>query len=150
MVTSWASTAEATLLYDPKEPRTFYSARWNSATNPDLAFAKWHNNQPFPVRHILDMFPRSHHRSSRITIPSLVQPVQGNFRKANWAGFTTLVNKAAAGLPLPCHNNLNDAYNSYCKMLQAATKKTIPHGICKAYVPCWDVECEDLQKHKPA
>ena len=84
-----ASTAEATLLYDPKEPHTFYSAQWNSTTNPDLAFAKWHNNQPFPVRHIPDMFPRSHHRPSLITIPSLVQPVQGRdasllcFRKAN-------------------------------------------------------------------
>ena len=70
-----------------------------------------------------------------------VQPVQGrdakrwNFRKANWAGFTALVNKAAAGLPPPCHNDLNDAYNSYCKMLQAAAKKTIPRGIRKAYVP---------------
>ena len=41
----WASTAEATLLYNPKEPRTFYSPRLNSTTNPDLAFAKWHNNQ---------------------------------------------------------------------------------------------------------
>ena len=36
----WASTAEVTLLYDPKEPRTFYSARWNSTINPDLEFAK--------------------------------------------------------------------------------------------------------------
>ena len=88
----WASTAEVTLLYDPKEPRTFYSARSNSSTNPDLAFEKWHNNQPLPVRHILDMFPRSHHRPSLITIPSLFQPVQGrdanrwNYRKANFAG----------------------------------------------------------------
>ncbi|CAM4690332.1 unnamed protein product [Leuciscus chuanchicus] len=101
---------------------TFYSARWNSTTNPDLAFPKWHNNQPLPVRHILDMFPRSHHRPSLITIPTMVQPVQGrdakrwNFRKANWAGFTTLVNQAAAGLPHQCHS----------KMLLAAAKKNIP------------------------
>ena len=61
-----------------------------------------------------------------------------------WAGFTAQVNKAAAGLPPQSHNDLNDAYNSYCKMLQAAAKKTIPRGIRKAYVPCWDVECEDL------
>lgn len=39
----WASTADATLLYDPKEPRTFYSARWNSTTNPNLALAKCRN-----------------------------------------------------------------------------------------------------------
>ncbi|TKS82867.1 hypothetical protein D9C73_016976 [Collichthys lucidus] len=40
----WASTVDAILLYDPKEPCTFYSAQWNSTTNPDLAFAKCHNN----------------------------------------------------------------------------------------------------------
>lgn len=94
LLVDWASTADATLLYDPKEPRTLYSARWNSTTNPDLAFAKCHNNQPLPVRRILDMLARSHHRPSLITILSLVQPVQGrdakrwNFRKANWVGFT--------------------------------------------------------------
>ena len=35
-----ASVVDATLLYDPKEPSTFYSARWNCNTNPDLAFSK--------------------------------------------------------------------------------------------------------------
>lgn len=96
------------------------------------------------------MFPRSHHRPSLITIPSLVQPVQGrdvkrwNFRKANWAGFTEQVNNTAAGLPHPCPNNLNDAYDSYCKMLLAAAKNNIPRGVRKAYVPCWDDECEHL------
>lgn len=54
------------------------------------------------------------------------------------------MNKAVAGLPHPCSNNLNDAYDSYCKMLLGAAKKNIPRGIRKAYVPCWDDECEDL------
>lgn len=132
VLVDWASTVDATLLFDPKEPHTFYSARWNTTTNPDLAFAKWHNNHSIPVRRILAMFPQSHHRPSLITIPSLVQPVQGrdvkrwNFRKANWAGFTKQVNNAAAGLPHPCPNNLNGAYDSFCKMLLAAAKNNIP------------------------
>lgn len=149
VLVNWASTVDATLLYDPKEPCTFYSARWNSTTNPDLAFVKW-NTQPLPVRCTLDIFPRSHHRPSLITIPSMVQATQGknvkrwNFRKANWAGFTKQVSEAAASLPPPCSNNLNDAYDSYCKMLLAAAKNNIPRGVRKAYVPCWDKECEIL------
>ena len=38
-LSDWASSAEAVLLYDPKEPPSFFSARWNTYTNPDLAFA---------------------------------------------------------------------------------------------------------------
>ena len=45
---------------------------------------------------------------------------------------------------LPCPNNRNDAYDSYCKMLLAAAKNNIPRGVRKAYVPCWDDECEHL------
>ena len=33
----WASANNLTRLYNPKEPDSFHSARWNSGTNPDLA-----------------------------------------------------------------------------------------------------------------
>ncbi|CAM4567709.1 unnamed protein product [Leuciscus chuanchicus] len=52
---------------DPKEPPSFFSARWNTHTNPDLAFAVWHTAQK-PERRVLDRFPRSHHRPSIIKI----------------------------------------------------------------------------------
>lgn len=29
-------------------------------------------------------------------------------------------------------------------MLLPAAKYNIPHSVCKAYVPCWDDECEHL------
>ena len=64
--------------------------------------------------------------------------------KANWVGFTQQVNMTTAGLPHPRPTNLNSAYDSYCKMLLAAAKKNFPRGVRKAYVPCWDDECEDL------
>lgn len=124
-------------------------------TNPDLAFA---NSQSLPVRHILDMFPWSHYQPSLITIPSVVQSVQGrdvkrwNFRKANWERFTQHVNRAAASLPPPCSNNLNEAYESYCKMLLTAAKKNIPHGIHKAYIPAGMTNVKTyfipMQKHR--
>ncbi|KAL6463757.1 hypothetical protein MHYP_G00281480 [Metynnis hypsauchen] len=55
------------------EPPSFFSACWNSYTNPDLAFC----TDLKPERHVLDRFPRSHHRPSIIKVPSLVQPVAG-------------------------------------------------------------------------
>lgn len=77
-------------LHDPEELWTSCSAQWLSLNN----------------------------------IPLLAQPMKGrdvktwNFRKANWVDFTKQVNKAASGLPHPCYNNLDNAYDSYCKMLQ--------------------------------
>ena len=44
-LSDWASTAEAVLLYDPKEHPSFFSARWNTYTNPDLAFAVYLGSQ---------------------------------------------------------------------------------------------------------
>ena len=38
-LSDWASSAEAVLLYDQKEHPSFFCTRWNTYTNPDLAFA---------------------------------------------------------------------------------------------------------------
>jgi len=146
----WSSSADAVLLFDPKEPHSFISGRWNTETNPDLAFAKVTGNEPLPVRRILDRFPRSQHRPSLITIPSLVQPTEGkpvrrwNFRKANWPDYGRAINTAAEFLPVPSACNINEAYEAYCQVLLDAAKKHVPRGVRKNYVPCWDVECEEL------
>ena len=146
----WASSVDAVLLFDPKEPHSFTSGRWNSETNPDLAFAKASGQEPFPERRVLDRFPCSQHRPSLITTPSLVQSTEGkpvrrwNFRKANWPLFAKSTNTTADSLPVPCTSNIDEAYKAYCKMLTDAAKKHIPRGVRKNYVPCWDKECEVL------
>ena len=63
---SWTSAAGLQLLYDPKQPDSFYSGRWKSATNPDLAFA---NISPSLERLVLNLFPNhniDHHSSHRL------------------------------------------------------------------------------------
>ena len=146
----WASVVDATLLYDPKEPSTFYSARWNCNTNPDLAFSKHSPQEAMSVRRILDRFPRSHHRPSLITTSSLIHTIGGrpvlrwHFRKAKWDDFENAVNALAENLPLPTRINLDDAYSAYCRVLLTAAGKHIPRGRRPAYVPCWDAECEAL------
>ena len=72
-----------------RSPPSVFSARWNTYTNQDLAFAVGRSCDPKPERRIIDRFPRSHHRPSIIKVPSLVHPIAGkpvkrwNFRKAN-------------------------------------------------------------------
>ena len=48
---------------------SFYSGRWNTGTNPDLAFTSIGPNSCLPDRHVLDKFPRLQHRPSLITPP---------------------------------------------------------------------------------
>ena len=61
-------------------------------------------------------------------------------KKANWTGFSQYLEEAAAGL-----TNLNGVYDLHCKMMLAAANTSLMvYSVCKAYVPCWDDEHQDL------
>ena len=53
----WASINCLALLYNAKDAASFYSGRWNTGTNPDLAFASVGPNSRLPDRRVLDKFP---------------------------------------------------------------------------------------------
>ena len=55
----WASINCLALLYNPKNAASFYSSRWNTGTNPDLAFTSIDPNSRLLDRHVLEKFPRS-------------------------------------------------------------------------------------------
>ena len=86
---AWASPNNLALLHNPKDEPSFHSGRWNTGTNPDLAFTTVGPDSRLPYRRVLEKFPRSQHRPSLITPPRLSLPVPGrpvkrwNFRKAN-------------------------------------------------------------------
>ena len=63
----WASINCLALLYNAKDAASFYSGRWNTGTNPNLAFASVSPNSRLPDRRVLEKFPRSQHRPSLIT-----------------------------------------------------------------------------------
>ena len=59
---SWlASINSLALLYNAKDAACFYSNRWNTGTNPELAFASVGPYSRLPDRHVLEKFPRSQH-----------------------------------------------------------------------------------------
>jgi len=146
----WASTNNLTLLHDPKEPDSFHSARWNSGTNPDLAFVSTTDDQRAPTRRVLEKFPRSQHRPSLITSSPLVasttsRPVRRwNFRKADWDKFNQITNDTTSNLPAYNSEDLDSSYKAYCDMIISAAKQSVPRGFQKNYIPCWDEECQQL------
>ena len=144
----WASATGVQLIYDPKEPDSFHSGRWNTSTNPDLAFSNI--NDALPNRTILDHFPRSQHRPSMITPENPIEPIKTkplkrwNFRKARWDQFTNQVELGVVNLPTPSSSNLDQAYTSLCNLLTTAAKSSIPRGHRRCFIPSWDDECNTL------
>ena len=62
-------------LHEPKDVTTFHSGRWNTGTNPDLAFVSVGPDSRLPDRRILEEFSRSQHRPSLIVPPRLTLSV---------------------------------------------------------------------------
>ena len=58
---AWTSLNGLVLLHDPKDVAIFHSGRWNTGTNPDLAFVSVGPDNRVPNRRILETFPRSQH-----------------------------------------------------------------------------------------
>ena len=130
------------LLYNAKEASSFYSGRWSTGTNPDLAFANVGPNIRLPDRRVLEKFPRLQHRPSLITSPRfamvvLSMPVKRwNFRKAEWIHYIALTNKFAKTLLPPNSLDVDAAYQDFCNTIKKAAKKTIPRGYRNNYIPC--------------
>ena len=148
----WASIDCLALLYNAKDADSFYSGRWNTGTNPDLAFARVGLNSWLPGRRVLENFPRSQHRPSLITSPRFAMAVPSmpvkrwNFRKAKWSHYIALTNKFAKTLLPPDSLDVDAAYQDFCNTIKKAAKKTIPRGYQNNYIPCWNAECESLYK----
>ena len=58
---SWASINSLTLLCHSKNTASFYTGRWNTGTNSDLAFGNVDPNSCLPDRRVLEKFRKSQH-----------------------------------------------------------------------------------------
>ena len=133
-LTGWASINCLVLLYNAKDAASFYSGRWNTGTNPDLAFASVGPNSRLPDRRVLEKFPRSQHRPSLITPPRFAMAVPSmpvkrwNFRKAKWSHYIALTNKFAKTL-LPPDTLDVDAARTSVTPLRKQPKRLFHAGI---------------------
>ena len=146
----WAAQSNLALLYNPKDAPSFYSGRWSTGNNPDLAFKSTGNNSLHLHRRILDKFPTSQHRPSLITAPKtwvtiLSEPYKRwKFRKADRELYSLITNKLSQDLPSPDFRCTDEAYHDFCNTIITAAKQSILRGRRKNYKPCWDAECEHL------
>ena len=139
----WCSNNDVHILFDPKQPPSFHSGRWNRGTNSDVIFYKKIFCET-PAREILDYFPCSQLELSLITIPSQVTykksspiPIR-NFRKAIWENFGEITTRLVIELLTPSPSNLNEVYKRFTSELKTAPKASIPRGFLRSYIPTWD------------
>ena len=146
----WAAYNDLILLHNPKGAANFTSGRWNTGTNPDLAFASTGPDNMLPDRCVLEKFPRSRHRPSLTTAVKLVAPVlsepmkRWNFRKADWNNYSLFTNKATQSLTSSSITNVEEAYQDLCSAVIKAAKRSILCSHRNNYIPCWDKECESF------
>ena len=57
----WAANSGLVLLHNAKDTPSFFSGRWNTGTNPDLAFSSASHNSWHLDRRTLEKFPRLQH-----------------------------------------------------------------------------------------
>ena len=127
----WASTNNLSVLYNPKDAASFHSGRWNTSTNPAIAFVIIDLDSRLPDRRVLEKFPRSQRRPSLITPLGFARsepskPVkQWNFRKAKWSHYIAFTNKLSRTLPPP---DMDQAYQCFCSA-SALRQKSVSHMI---------------------
>ena len=148
----WASINCLAFLYNTKDAASFYPGRWNTGTNPYLAFASVGANRSLPDRRVLEKFPRSQHPPSLITPPRFAMAVPSipvkrwNFHKAKRSHYIALTNKFAKTLLPPDSLDVDAAYQDFCNIIKKAAKKTILRGYRNNYILCWDAEYKSLYK----
>ena len=147
----WESINCLALLYNAKDAASFYSGRWNTGTNPDLAFASVGPNSRLPDRRVLESSPGHNIDLHLLHHQGLLWQCQAcllskEFRKAKWSHYIALTNKFAKTLLPPDSLDVDAAYQDFCNTIKKTAKKTIPCGYRNNYIPCWDAECEFLYK----
>ena len=128
----WASTNKFALFHNLKDAASFHSGRWNTSTNPDLAFVSIDLDSRLSDKRVLEKFPRSQHRPLLILYPGLLVLYQAskpemrqNFRKTECNYDIAPANKLARTLP-PL--DLYQARQCFCNAINTAAKKCIPRA----------------------
>ncbi|EMP37843.1 hypothetical protein UY3_04908 [Chelonia mydas] len=108
---------------------------------------------------VLEAFLKSQHRPSFITkglqmsTTNNLWKVQGHFLKAWWKVFPAELKMSLselAELDLTCPASINDSYQTFCKLVQAAAKKSTPRSYYQQYIPQWSEAIKLDQELKSA
>ena len=131
----WAVDQNLMLVHDSKLPFSFNSGRWHKGYNPELVFVTDRISK-MSVKDIGDPIPKSQHRPVILRILGAVRPTnvpfkrRFNFKKADWESFSTEIDAKICKL-----DPVSENYDGFITMIKFVSKKTIPRGCRKSYIP---------------
>ena len=136
----WESINSLALFFNAKDATRFYSGRWNTGTNPDLAFACVVPYSRLPERRVLEKFLRSQHQPLLITpsrfassVPSM--PVKRwNFCQAKWIYNIALMNKFAKTLLLLDSLDVDVAYQDFYNIIKKKQAKRLSRAVIETTI----------------
>ena len=147
-IENWQIENRLLLLNHPDDQPTFYSRRWRSTTTPDLGFST-DDIEKSTSRTVLDQLAGSDHRPILIRMQlnmkrlSKYVPPRWNFKRANWAKFSLLLEGLTAKIH-PRSNQIDRTMKQFQEAIKNAAKQSIPRGSRKTYTPYWNKGLQNL------
>ena len=147
-IENWQIENRLLLLNHPDDQPTFYSRRWRSITTPDLGFST-DDIEKSTSRTVLDQLAGSDHRPILIRMQlnmkrlSKYVPPRWNFKRANWAKFSHLLEGLTAKIN-PKSNQIDRTTKQFQEAIKNAAKQSIPRGSRKTYTPYWNKGLQNL------
>ena len=71
-----------------------------------------------------------------------------NYRKADWASFTSLVKDCFSSFTVNTFSNLDSAANALAKVIRAASARSVPAGHVRRYNPSFTPEIRQLMRER--
>uniref|UniRef100_H3A720 Endonuclease/exonuclease/phosphatase domain-containing protein n=1 Tax=Latimeria chalumnae TaxID=7897 RepID=H3A720_LATCH len=149
-LTYWMSAEDVHLVFDAKHHGTFWSTRHTREYNSDLILVST-DRDGVPIRasrHVFPVFPHSQHKPViiHVGIEILMMVVKRvprcNLGKVAWDSFEAKMEKIRGIPPTPKN------YDCFVVLLISAGKNNIPRGHRKGYIPCWTLNCKNLQQYE--
>ena len=136
------------LIHDPKPPKSFNSGRWKKNYNPDLCFALERMSLN-GKKIVCNPIPKLQHRPIGVEIKPIIIPTKMpvshrfNFKKADWRNYALALDTALVATKL---DPTSDNYIQFSDTIKEVSRKAIPRGCRKEYIPGLSEENMDLYK----
>ena len=149
-IEDWMVERNLILINNPEDPPTFYSRRWKSQSTPDIAIAT-EDIERDTIRNVTNQLGGSDHKPVLIIIsktsapPVTKMPASWNYKKADWAKFTTQIEDGTRKFNKSL--SVRQATKQLTDLIIKAAYTSIPRGRRASYTPFWTKELQQLHEN---